>query len=155
MASTFSNLLLHFIFSTKYRKPLIEESLREELYRYMGGILREQKGSLLEIGGMPDHVHLLAKLTPTIAVSDVLKLVKANSSKWVNERGNKWQRFQWQTGYAAFSVSESQTDVIRKYIQSQAKHHRAKTFREEYIEFLQRHNIPYDDRYVFEEEHVT
>jgi REP element-mobilizing transposase RayT len=155
MASTFTNLLFHVIFSTKFRKPLVEDSVREELYCYIGGIIREQRGSLLEIGGMPDHVHILARLSPTIAISDVLKLIKANSSKWMNERGGRWKRFQWQTGYAAFSVSESRVADLRRYIQGQAEHHRTKTFREEYVAFLKKHKIDFEERYAFEEEHVA
>jgi putative transposase len=155
MASTFTNLVFHVIFSTKYRKPLIEDSIQDELYCYIGGILREQQGSMLEIGGMPDHVHLLARLSPTVAISDALRLVKANSSKWLNDRGSRWNKFQWQTGYAAFSVSASQVDEVCRYIQGQAEHHRQKSFREEYVAFLNKHQIDFDERYVFEEEHIA
>ena len=102
---------------------------------------------------MPDHVHLLAKLPPTLAVSDMLRLIKTNSSKWANER-DEVRNFEWQVGYAAFSVSESQADRIRRYIQSQAEHHRTMTFREEYLALLRKHKIEFDERYVFEEEHI-
>lgn len=104
---------------------------------------------------MSDHVHLLARLSPTIAVSDVLRLIKTNSSKWVNERANATGRFEWQTGYAAFSVSESQVPKVRQYIQLQQEHHRERTFREELIGLLRKHNIDFDERNLFEETHIA
>jgi putative transposase len=155
MASTFTNLLYHIVYSTKYRRNQIDESLREEMYRYIGGIIREHGGVQLEIGGMPDHVHILAKFSPHIAVSEMLKLIKANSSKWVNQRDDRRERFAWQTGYSAFSVSESQVPKIRRYIQDQPEHHKVRTFRDEFIEILKRHNVDYDERYLFEEEHIA
>ena len=155
MASTFTNLLYHIVYSTKFRQGLIVPALRERLYQYIGGIVREKKGILLQIGGTQDHVHILAKLSPTFAISDVLKDVKTNSSKWVNEGDIVQVRFEWQTGYAAFSVSESQVGKVREYIQTQEEHHRKKTFREEFVELLKRHNIEFDERYLFEEEHIA
>ncbi|MCE9553764.1 MAG: transposase [Planctomycetes bacterium] len=104
---------------------------------------------------MPDHVLLLARLSPTIAVSDALRLIKTNSSKWGNERANMAGRFEWQTGYAAFSVSESQVTIVRQYIQRQQEHHRERTFREEFIGLLRKHNIEFDERYLFEETHIA
>lgn len=98
MASTFTNLLYHIVYSTKYRHESIVPDLRERLYQYIGGIIREKKGILLEMGGMLDHVHILAKLSPTFAISDVLRHIKTNSSKWVNEGGVIRARFEWQTG---------------------------------------------------------
>ncbi len=150
--STFTNLLFHIVYSTKFRKPTIAPSWEDEMYGYIGGIIREEKGILLKIGGMPDHVHLLAKLSPTIAVSDMLRLIKTNSSKWVNERSDVSSAFQWQSGYGAFSVSESQVPIVSRYIENQKKHHRAKSFDEEFLEILKRHGIEYDLRYVFEQE---
>ena len=152
--STFTNLLFHIVYSTKYRKPTIEPRWREELYGYVGGIVREHKGTLLCMGGVQDHVHLLAKLSPTIAISDMLRLIKTNSSKMVNEIIRPRIRFEWQSGYAAFSVSESQYPIVRKYILNQEAHHRRRTFEEEFIELLERHNIAYDRRYVFDQEIV-
>mgnify|MGYP000266984628 CR=1 FL=1 len=117
MPSTYSNLLYHIVFSTKDRERLITEEFKEELYRYMAGIAREEGGTLLEIGGIDDHVHLLAKFKPSIAVSDMLRLIKTNSSKWLHEE-KKHARFGWQEGYAAFSVSESQVVAVRRYIRN-------------------------------------
>ena len=150
--STFTNLLFHIVYSTKYRKPTMDASCRDELYGYAGGITRENKGTLLCMGGVSDHVHLLAKLSPTIALSDMLRLIKSNTSKMVNEHIKPKRSFEWQTGYGVFSVSESQHEVVRKYVLNQEEHHRKRTFEEEFIELLQKHNIACDERYVFEQE---
>lgn len=154
MASTFTCLDYHVVFSTKYRKQTINEQLREELCRYLGGIVRAEKGCLREIGGMPDHVHLLVGIPPTVALSDAIRLLKTNSSKWVNERFDRLAKFQWQTGYAAFTVSLSQRDTVARYIRNQAEHHRQRSFEEEFVELLERHQIEYDPQYLFEHEYV-
>ena len=150
--STFTNLLFHVVFSTKFRRPTIEKIWQDDLYGYIGGIIRENKGTLLCIGGVSDHVHLLVKLSPTIAISDALRLIKTNSSKMVNEKIGGRKPFEWQAGYGAFSVSEFQKDVVRAYILNQEEHHRKQTFEEEFISMLERHQIVYDLRYVFEQE---
>ena len=116
MPSTYSSLTYHLVFSTKHRAPLITATLREPLYSYLGGILRSEGGSLLEIGGVEDHVHLLARLKTTHAVADILRVLKSNSSKWANEGERLSGRFAWQTGYSAFTVSHSQIDTIRRYL---------------------------------------
>ena len=153
--STFTNLLFHIIYSTKYRKPTIRMEWQDDLYGYIGGIVRDQKGTLLRIGGVEDHVHLLVKLSPTIAISDVLRKIKSNSSKWINERPDVTRKFEWQSGYAAFSVSESQMPSVSEYIANQAEHHRKKTFEEEFLAILRKHNIEFDMRYVFEQEVIA
>jgi REP element-mobilizing transposase RayT len=150
MPSTHSNLLYHLVFSTKNRLPLITPNLQEELYRYLGGIIRGEGGILLEIGGINDYVHLLAKFNPSRSVSDMLGDLKANSSRWVNDKKMKLRKFGWQEGFGAFSVSESQVPAVTKYIQSQEKHHRKQTFQAEYIELLNKHNIGYDERYLWD-----
>lgn len=150
--STFTNLLLHIVYSTKYRRPSIKSAWQDELYAYFGGIIREQKGILLRTGGVADHVHLLAKLSPTFAISDVLRLLKANSSKWINDHHGSDLRFEWQSGYAAFSVSESQAAAVKQYIDNQQEHHHTQTFEEEFLAMLERHGIEYDPRFVFEQE---
>ena len=126
MPSTLTSLDYHVVFSTKYRRPTILPRLRDELYRYVGGIVRAEKGSLREIGGTSDHIHLLVGVPPTIAVSDAVRVIKANSSKWVNERADQDQKFQWQSGYAAFTVSVSQRETVLRYIQNQEQHHRVR-----------------------------
>lgn len=147
MAGTFSNLLYHVVFSTKNRAPLIGDELREPLYHYIGGILRAEDGALLEIGGVADHVHLLVRLRPSTAIAEAVRLVKANSSKWVHEE-RKVDAFGWQTGYGAFTVSESQVDGVRRYIRRQPVHHRRRTFEEEMAELLRRHGIAFEERYL-------
>jgi putative transposase len=148
MASTFTNLLYHIVFSTKDRAPSIHEGLRERLYAYVGGIIRGERGALLEIGGVPDHIHLLAKLKSDISIAELVRLVKSNSSKWVNESINPTTRFEWQTGYGAFSVSESHAKTVRKYIANQESHHAKISFRDELTALLEKHGIEYDERYL-------
>ncbi|WP_417747175.1 IS200/IS605 family transposase [Rosistilla oblonga] len=155
MSSTHTNLLFHIVYSTKYRRDMIGADVQPRLYEYIGGVVREHKGILLEVGGMPDHVHLLAKLSPAVALSDVLRFVKANSSKWVNETLAPKLPFAWQRGFGAFSVSASNVPEVTNYIQTQAEHHRKLTFRDEYRALLERHGIEFDERYLFEEEHVV
>ncbi len=152
--STYTSLTYHTVFSTKYRKRRIDESLREDLYSYIGGIIRGEKGNLLEIGGIEDHIHILAGFSPTIAVSDMLKRIKGNSSKWINDEKKTENRFEWQAGYGAFTVSQSQIPVVRQYIQRQDEHHKTLSFEDEFQAILKRHNIDYDPKYVFETEHV-
>lgn len=150
--STFTNLLFHVVYSTKYRKPTIERQWQDNLYGYIGGIIRDKKGTLLCMGGVADHVHILVKLSPTIAISELLRLIKSNSSRMVNETIRPQIPFEWQPGYAAFSVSESQYPIVRKYILNQEEHHYMMSFEEEFIELLERHKIGYDQKYVFEQE---
>ena len=150
MAGTFTNLLYHIVFSTKHRQPLITTTLQEELYKYMGGIVRGEGGTHLVIGGMTDHVHLVARFKADKSVSHMLQLIKANSSKWSNERPEQNSRFAWQTGYAAFSVSESQVGAVRDYVRRQDEHHRISSFQEELLALLRKHEIDYDERYLWD-----
>jgi len=150
MAGTFTNLLYHIVFSTKNRKDLIGPDLRNDLYNYIGGIIRGEKGALLTIGGTADHVHILARLHPTISISDMLRRIKAGSSKMVNDNKNPDGGFFWQGGYGAFSVSESSATSVAEYIGNQEEHHKKMTFKEEFILFLKRHKIEYDERYIWD-----
>ena len=145
MPHTFTNLRYHLVFSTKNRNPLIAPAIREELYCYLGGIIREHGGLLMEIGGIEDHVHILASLRPRFAVSEMLQKIKGNSSSWLNKEKLSNQHFGWQTGYAAFSVSESQVACVRRYIQRQQEHHHKMSFREEVEILLQRHGVDYSE----------
>lgn len=149
---SFTLLTYHVVFATKYRRRSINREIQERLYEYMGGTLRGKKGHLIEIGGVEDHVHLLAGLSSVLAVSDVIRDVKASSSKWMREEGGV-DHFEWQKGYGAFTVSYDRVESIRKYIRNQIEHHRTKTFQEEYIDFLQRHGIEFRTEYLFEDEH--
>ncbi len=147
MASTFTNLLFHLVFSTKDRAPLITEGFQERLYSYLGGLVRDEGGALLAAGGMPDHVHLLACFKADTSVAEMVRRIKANSSKWIHQEVAV-RHFAWQTGYGAFSVSESQKESVKRYIQDQAQHHARLSFREELIALLERHQITYDKRYL-------
>jgi len=149
MADSLTNLLYHIVFSTKNREPLIREAFRDELEKYIAGIIRNEGGILLGIGGRPDHLHLIAKLRPDRSVAEMVRLIKANSSKWVNEHHGEPGRFAWQSGYGAFSVSQSQLDALRAYVANQAEHHRVRSFQEEYREFLIKHDIEFDERYLW------
>ena len=144
MARTYTKLIYHIVFSTKERLPLITEEIRERLYEYLGGVIRGEKGSLLEIGGVADHVHLLARFGAAIAVSDMVQRIKGNSSHWLNQRPESW--FAWQNGYGAFTVSESQVATVRKYIQRQEEHHKQVSYRDELISLLRKHGIDLDER---------
>ena len=149
MAGTYANLLYHLVFSTKNRHPWIAPDIEEELYCYMGGIVRGEGGSLLEVNGMPDHVHLLAKLKPSRAVSEILQHLKGNSSKWLNETKMRVRKFGWQDGYAAFTVSESRVEAVRRYIRNQKSHHRRTGFQDELLALLKKHGVEYDERYLW------
>lgn len=148
---SFTRLTYHIVFGTKYRKRSIDEMIQERLYEYIGGTLRGKKGQLIEIGGVEDHVHLLAGLPPTLAVSDMIRDVKANSSKWLRDE-RQLDEFEWQKGFGAFTVSYDRIEAIQNYIRNQKEHHRTKSFQEEYVDFLQRHDIEFRPEYLFEDE---
>jgi REP element-mobilizing transposase RayT len=149
MSQTFTNLLTHVIFSTKDRVASIRPDLRSDLHAYLGGIARNMKGQALVVNGPADHVHLLLWLPPTVAIAEALRVLKANSSRWVNEsRGHN--QFEWQAGYGAFSVSQSNAPAVMKYIREQEKHHRRMTFQEELIALLKKNHIAYDERYIWQ-----
>jgi REP-associated tyrosine transposase len=150
VSHTFTHLLYHLIFSTKGRQPLIDPELQPRLFAYLGGIVRELNGQATAIGGMPDHVHLLVHVPPTIAISDALRVIKTNSSKWVHETGPERHHFAWQAGYGAFSMSRSHREAVADYIARQAEHHRRRSFQEEFLEFLKRHDLEYDERYIWD-----
>lgn len=150
MADTFTNLIYHIIFSTKNRDPLIEEPIRERLYEYIGGIIRSERGTLLEVGGMPDHIHLLTRFRPTPSLPDMVKSIKSSSSKWLNQDVRLTPRFAWQTGYGAFTVSESQIPGVQRYIRNQAKHHARRSFKDELITLLRKNGIEFDERYLLD-----
>lgn len=150
MGHTFTKLVYHCIFSTKGRRALINEAIRERLYSYMRGILENSEAQALAIGGVPDHVHLLIETAPAAAVSDMMRIVKTNSSKWIHETFPTHREFAWQGGYGAFTVSASAVPDVVAYIAHQTEHHRTRPFQEELIEFLRRHRIEYDERYILD-----
>jgi REP element-mobilizing transposase RayT len=150
MPQSFASLHYHIIFSTKNRVAAISSDLQPRLYEYLGGILRGQDGVLLAAGGMPDHVHLLAGLSKEMAVAEAVRVLKSNSSKWIHETFPAYSEFAWQTGYGAFTVSYSNRQQVRSYFAAQTEHHRIRTFQEEFVAFLRRHHIQYDERYLWE-----
>ena len=150
MPQSFAALYCHIIFSTKHREPLISRELQPRLFAYIGGGLRDEGNALLAAGGMPDHVHLLASLSRQTSVAEVVRLVKANSSGWVHQTFPDLRGFSWQNGYGAFSVSASALPAVKRYLAGQEEHHRRRTFQEEFVEFLKRHEIEYDERYLWE-----
>ena len=140
MSHSFSNLLIHVIFSTKERRRLINQELRPQLFAYMGGILSETKCKPIIIGGVEDHVHLLIKITVNESIAHMMSVLKANSSRWVHETyGMRF--FEWQRGYAAFSVSQSIAERVERYIATQEEHHKKKTLKEELTEFFRANGI--------------
>ncbi len=148
MASTHLSLHFHLVFSTKNREPTIAEAWRGRLHAYLGGVVRNVEGVPEAIGGVADHVHLLIGLRATARLADVVRDVKAVSSRWVHEEiGN--QGFGWQEGYGAFTVSASQREVVREYIARQEEHHKKRTFQKEYVELLKRSGVEYDDRFLW------
>ena len=150
MPSTYTNLLYHIVFSTKDRRPFLNPELQAELHPYIGGIILDAGGKPIEIGGVADHVHILAKLPATLAVADALRLIKSNSSKWVGERPDLAHAFAWQTGYSAFTVSKSQVDLVREYIRQQEQHHRKQDFKAELVSLLKKNDIEYEEKYLWD-----
>jgi REP element-mobilizing transposase RayT len=148
MAHTYTSLRIHCLFSTKGRTKTISREWRADLWAYMGGIARANGMKAIAIGGTADHVHLLLSIPPTMAVAKALQLIKAGSSKWVHEKTRN-KLFVWQEAYAAFTIGVSQVEATVRYIRNQEAHHTKKGFEEELVQFLKRHGIDYDPRYVF------
>lgn len=151
MANTYSQLYIQIVFAVKGRQNLISSRWKNELYKYITGIVTNENQKLIVINGMPDHIHILIGLKPNKALSDLVRDIKANSSRFINEK--RWinGKFEWQSGFGAFTYGHSQLTNVINYIQNQEEHHKTKTFREEYIGFLKAFEIDYKDEYVFEE----
>jgi REP element-mobilizing transposase RayT len=150
MPHSYISCHIHYIFSTKDRLKLISPDIKERLWAYMGGIARENKMIALSVGGTSDHVHILLNIPSTMSTAKAIQLIKGGSSKWVNDTFKTSQQFAWQEGYGAFSVSISGINDTIAYIQSQEEHHKKRTFQEEYIAFLKKHGINYDERYLWD-----
>ena len=149
MAGKHISLLVHFVWSTGDREPWIGSDWQEDLFGFMGGIINNKKGKLIQAGGTFDHVHLYVSLPSTITIADFVNVVKSNSSRWVHESFPKRRAFCWQEGYGAFSVSKSEEGKVINYIRNQERHHAKRTFQEEFLEFLARYEIEYDERYLW------
>ncbi len=150
MPGTYSQLLLHIVFSTKGRTPWISQDIAGRLYPYIGGIVRAERGVLYDIGGVEDHIHMYLRWRPDGSISDLMRTVKARSSKWVHETYPNLAEFAWQEGYSVFSVSKSQEEAVKKYIAAQAEHHKREDFKSELLRILRVHGIEFDERYVFD-----
>ncbi|MBI2805113.1 MAG: IS200/IS605 family transposase [Planctomycetes bacterium] len=150
MPQSLAAIYIHLIFSTKNRAPLIRPELEEELHMYHAGILRNLDSPLLCTGGTEDHVHVLFRLGRKIDVAKIVEKVKAGSSKWIKTKGAEYHDFYWQSGYGAFSIGQSGIGGVKKYIANQKEHHRTRTFQEEFREFLNRYEIAFDERYVWD-----
>jgi REP element-mobilizing transposase RayT len=150
MPNTYSQIYIQIVFAVKGRQNLISKNNREELHKYITGIVQSREQKMLAIFAMPDHVHILVGMKPNLSISDLVRDVKAGSSKYIND--NKWiqGKFNWQEGFGAFSYAKSQQDMVVKYILNQEEHHKTKSFKEEYLEFLEKFEIDYDEKYLFE-----
>jgi len=149
MANTYTQIHIHAIFAVQNRLSIIQKRWQDELYQYITGIITNNNHKLLQIGGMPDHIHVLLGMRPTQSVSDLIQIIKGNSSIWINEKRLIRGKFSWQEGYGAFSYSKSQVNNVISYIQNQEEHHKKRTFAEEYMEFLKLFKIDFDERYIF------
>ncbi len=150
MSQSISCIFLHTVFSTKYRKNLILPQVENELYAYMGSIIKSNGGIPININGMPDHIHILSTLPKTMAVSKYVENIKRISSKWMKTKGPEFQNFRWQNGYATFSVSPSVKNIVFRYISNQKPHHQKKGFKKELIKLLDDHQMEYDVRYLWD-----
>lgn len=155
MANTYTQLYVHVVFAVKGRANSISIQWKEKLYQYITGIITNKNQKLMIINGMPDHIHLLIGLNPNCNLSDLVRDIKANSSKWINE--NKWitGKFEWQAGFGAFTIGQSQVQAVVNYILKQEEHHRKKSFREEYIEFLNAYQIEFKTEYIFQDYNIA
>lgn len=150
MPNTYTQLYIQFVFAVKGRESLIKKEWKDELYKYITGIVQNNKSKMLAINGVSDHIHIFTGYKPSVSIPDLVKDIKVASSLWVNEKKLTKTRFNWQEGYGAFSYSRSQIDAVCKYIINQEAHHQKQTFREEYLEFLKQFEIEYEDKYLFE-----
>ena len=151
MANTYTQIHIHFVFAVKFRRGLISNEWKAELYKYITEIIQSNDHKLLVINGIEDHIHIFVGMRPTQSISDLMKIVKQSSSLWINEKRFTQQKFQWQEGYGAFSHSKSQVETVIKYILNQEEHHKKETFKKEYLDMLQRFEIEYEEKYAYNE----
>ena len=147
MSDTYSNLSVHMVFSTKDRMPLLTRDVRDHVFPYIGGIVKRRGGTIIAVGGMSDHVHIVARLPANVCVADFVRVVKSNSSKKTNEHVTG-MKFGWQRGYGAFSVSQSTLSAVVQYVRNQEQHHRHRSFQDELKILLTKHGIDYDEHYL-------
>jgi REP-associated tyrosine transposase len=150
MANSYVACLIHCVFSTKGRRNLITPDIRNRLWSYIGGIARENSMSALAVGGTLNHVHVLLSIPQTMSIAQVMQKIKGVSSKWVHDEFPKHRDFKWQKGYGAFGIGLSQMKRTVEYIENQEEHHKGKTFEQEFVAFLKKNDLPYDERYIFD-----
>jgi putative transposase len=150
MPGTFSQIYIQVVFAVKERQNFIRSSFEEEIYKYIAGIVTAKEQKSLAVNGMPDHIHVLIGLKPSMRISDLVRDIKNNSTNFINERGLLKNHFSWQEGYGAFSYSQSQFGKVIEYIKNQKQHHQKSTFRQEYLSFLRKFSIPFEEKYLFE-----
>ena len=150
MPQSLSQVYLHIVFSTKNREDQIRPEIEQPLYKYIAGILKNLECTAIKIGGTSNHIHILNTFARTISISKMLELVKKDSSKWIKTQGNYYRNFYWQNGYGVFSISQSKIEIVKKYIENQKKHHKARAFKDEYRAFLKEYNIKYDEKYLWD-----
>jgi|ERR1700677_452334 REP-associated tyrosine transposase len=141
---------LHIVFSTKDRLPFIKPSIEKDLYAYIAGTCKQLGSIAFEIGGVEDHIHILASLSKTTAFSEFIGVIKSSSSKWMKSQGQEYNNFFWQKGFGAFAIEDSSFDNVRKYILNQKEHHKKRDFKQEYIMILKRYNVPYVEEYLWD-----
>jgi putative transposase len=151
MANTYTQLHIHCVFAVKFRNAIIQPQWEERLHKYITGIVQKNRHKMLTINSVPDHLHLFVGLNPKQSISDMMQFVKGDSSEFINVQKFTKRKFNWQEGYGAFSNSHSQIDGVVKYILNQKVHHRKKTFREEYVDMLEKAGIAYDEKYIFKD----
>ncbi len=151
MANTYHQIYLQTVFAVKYRNAVIDSSWKAQLFGVIGNLINENNCKTIIVNGVEDHVHCFLGLKPVVAVSELMKAVKAKSSKYINDHNLTADRFEWQEGYGVFSYGQSQIDTIHKYIQNQEEHHREQTFRDEYLGLLKEFKVAYDEHYIFKE----
>ncbi|WP_347051236.1 IS200/IS605 family transposase [Flavobacterium olei] len=151
MANTYHQIYLQIVFAVKYRTALLEDSWKSKLFAVIGNLINENNAKTIIVNGVEDHVHCLITIKPTICISDLMKVVKAKSSKYINDNQLTQSKFSWQVGYGVFSYSQSQIDSVYKYINNQKEHHKKESFNKEYLNFLNKFNVQYDEKYIFED----
>jgi REP element-mobilizing transposase RayT len=150
MSQSLSRILIHIVYSTKQRQPLIKPEIQLELFKYMSCVYREFNSPVLAINGTEDHVHALTAMSKTVTLSKLIEEVKRTSSKWIKTRGERYREFYWQRGYGAFSIARSNVEALKRYIANQQEHHKKQTFKDEFRELLKHYGVEYDERYVWD-----
>ena len=150
MPQSLSNVILHIIFSTKNREPWLDSNIRPRMHAYLATVCRDLGGETSRVGGVSDHIHILTTLPRALSQAQMIEQIKKTSSKWIKTIDDRYRGFSWQRGYGAFSVSPSQSEAVLQYIDTQQKHHRTRTFQEEYRELLRKHGIQFDELYVWD-----